>query len=321
MYLIAFNDNEFKKAQLILGARVAYMMGRKFEEDDWAHVYCKAKGIPAGTWSNLNADVEYNGLSLELKQIKRSESEALMNDCGTELMHPSLTRKVGLRILTDPNESMRDVIRQYQLVLDKRIERIKEKFPLAKPDLRSGWLLYDSSLTEFLYFEESSENLNPDEHRAEWSERASRGNSGRRTNKNLWIYNKKSGNKVWSVTGGGSGTKIQPYFRVPPKGSAGLYYFRVQGIPTLDGKIQIFVTAPTAQQLQSILGEDYLKNINDAIINASGKIAEPRLVETDEPVVEIVVSTEAYTALIEKFPGVSDEHRVQLLCEQLSVKG
>ena len=43
------------------------MMGRKFEEGDWADVYCTAKNIPNRGWSNLNIDVIYNGLGVEHK--------------------------------------------------------------------------------------------------------------------------------------------------------------------------------------------------------------------------------------------------------------
>lgn len=52
--LSAFNAEEKEKAHLYLATHVAEMMGRKFEEGDWAKVYCAAKGIPLGTWSNLS---------------------------------------------------------------------------------------------------------------------------------------------------------------------------------------------------------------------------------------------------------------------------
>lgn len=55
--LLAFSDAERERAFHLLAARVAYMMGRKFEEDDWSRVYCAAKGIPFQKWSNLNIDV------------------------------------------------------------------------------------------------------------------------------------------------------------------------------------------------------------------------------------------------------------------------
>ena len=46
------------------------MMGRKFEEGDWAAVYCTAKNIPNRGWSNLNIDVIYNGLGVEHKMLR-----------------------------------------------------------------------------------------------------------------------------------------------------------------------------------------------------------------------------------------------------------
>ena len=36
--LPAFNQLEFEKAHKLLSTRVAFMMGRKFEEGDWADV-------------------------------------------------------------------------------------------------------------------------------------------------------------------------------------------------------------------------------------------------------------------------------------------
>ena len=43
--LPTFTPEEVSKAHALLATRVAFMMGRKFEEDDWAEVYCRAKGI------------------------------------------------------------------------------------------------------------------------------------------------------------------------------------------------------------------------------------------------------------------------------------
>ena len=44
--LQAFTQAEYEKAHQLLATKVAFMMGRKFEEGDWADVYCGAKGIP-----------------------------------------------------------------------------------------------------------------------------------------------------------------------------------------------------------------------------------------------------------------------------------
>lgn len=57
--LSAFSTDEKAKAHMLLASRVAAMLGRKFEEGDWAVVYHTAKGIPQRGWSNLNIDVMY----------------------------------------------------------------------------------------------------------------------------------------------------------------------------------------------------------------------------------------------------------------------
>ena len=55
--LPCLNPAQFKAAHDYLASRVATMMGRKFEEGDWACVYCAAKSIPLAGWSNLAIDV------------------------------------------------------------------------------------------------------------------------------------------------------------------------------------------------------------------------------------------------------------------------
>ena len=54
--LPAFRKEELERDHVLLATRVAFMMGRKFEEGDWSYVYCKAKEIPEQGWSNLNID-------------------------------------------------------------------------------------------------------------------------------------------------------------------------------------------------------------------------------------------------------------------------
>lgn len=317
MTLSAFTPVEFEKAKSLLAARVAYMMGRKLEEADWAHVYCKARSLEALGWSNLNADVTVEGLSLEHKMMRCSESEAIKNHCGTRMMHPALTRRVSLPDIEDPDKAMRAVIAGYQKVLDER-NRKAVAISDGKPvELRSGWLLYDSSLSEFLYFEERSRNLNPKKHRAVWSERVKKGEGGRRGNRNLWIYDEND-QKVWSVTGGSSGTKIQPYFKVPAANDKNLCYFRVQGEPLTSGTVRVWVTTSTARNLQQILGELDTQRVSDAILNVSASDEILSSTEECEEVRELVIGQSAYSILKQKFLGVSDEHCFQLLCKRLT---
>lgn len=67
--LAAFTSEQKAWAKVLLATTVAKMMGRKFEEDDWAAVYCRTKGIPKGNWSNLHIDVMHEGLGIEHKML------------------------------------------------------------------------------------------------------------------------------------------------------------------------------------------------------------------------------------------------------------
>ena len=75
--LPAFSPDERSVAHTLLASRVASMMGRKFEEGDWAAVYHGAKGIPDQGWSNLNVDVMYNGLGIEHKMLCVQSNKSL----------------------------------------------------------------------------------------------------------------------------------------------------------------------------------------------------------------------------------------------------
>src|SRR5215831_8113244 len=93
--LKAFSDEEFKRAKVLLATQVAHMMGRKMEEGDWTHVYCLAKGIPPTGWSNLNIDVNYQGLGVEHKLLRPSV-RSIKAVCGTTMMHPAATRSIRI---------------------------------------------------------------------------------------------------------------------------------------------------------------------------------------------------------------------------------
>lgn len=229
-----------------------------------------------------------------------------------------VTRRVSLPDKGDANEAMRLVIAGYQKVLDERRAKALAISNGRPVELRSGWLLYESSLSEFLYWEEPTVNLNPTEHKAVWKERVARGEGGRRGNKNLWIYNKATGRKVWSVTGGGSGTKIQPYFTVPTADDENLCYFRVQGEMLAGDTVRVWITEPTARTLKGILGDLDPERLSDAILKAAATAPSLAATEDHERVQELVILHAAYIALKEKFPGVSDEHCFQLLCKRLA---
>ena len=93
--LSAFSSEEREIAHSLLATRVAYMMGRKLEEGDWAEVYCRAKNIPLQGWSNLHIDVMHNLLGVEHKMYRVRSDQDISTYCGQHLMHPSELAQFG----------------------------------------------------------------------------------------------------------------------------------------------------------------------------------------------------------------------------------
>jgi hypothetical protein len=87
--LEAFSQEEVLRVHLLLASRVAVMHGRKFEEGDWASIYCGAKGIKDEGWSNLNIDIMHNNLGVEHKMLCVRSDKLIQELCGTTLMHPA----------------------------------------------------------------------------------------------------------------------------------------------------------------------------------------------------------------------------------------
>lgn len=315
--LSAFSAEEKQTAKVLLATQVAMMMGRKFEEGDWSSVYCRAKGIPEREWSNLHIDVMHEGLGVEQKMLCVRPKRSLLEFAGTTPMHPSATRSIRIASTdVDPNDAMRDVLHQYKELIELRTHKVREASGKKTADMRTGWLLWERSLTEFLYFEEPMIAPNPDEFYAEWNERGAEG--ARKGSKNLWIYEAGSGKKRYSITTN-AGAKIQPYFDVPPPNDENLYFFRVQGEDIGAGKIQIWITTATARQLESILGELGSEVLSNAILKAALQFAEHIRDDSEGSkfAIPVEITADAYAKLIDTWGGVSDEHRAQLLVQTL----
>lgn len=319
--LKAFSDKEAQMAKVFLATQVASMMGRKLEEGDWTKVYCQAKNIPESTWSNLHVDVNYDGLGLEIKllRIAQLRDRPIKTVCGTTLMHPAATRSIRIDDLNaEPNAVMYDVFSQYAELIRQRTERVRSTAPEKTPDMRTGWLIWEDNLTEFLYFEEKTIPPNPKDYYAQWNETAARG--ARKPSKSLWIYQKQTNQKRYSVTTS-AGIKIQPYFDVPSPSDSDLFYFRVQSEPISEDTICLWVAAQTANALKQILGSLERDRVSAAIIEAlSGQHITPipLKMSQEDLAVSIPISLEAHQILINSWDAVSDEHRAQLLLKALA---
>ena len=316
--LPAFTERQKETAHVILATQVVFMMGRKLEEADWSSVYCRAKGIPERGWSNLNIDVMYKGLGVEHKMLRVGSDAPIKTLCGTALMHPSATRSIRIASTdADPNQVMADVLTQYARNLDERRAKLREDCPDKEPDLRTGWLLWQTGLTEFMYFEEETLNPDPTDYFAEWKE--SGGTGARKPSKNLWIYEKETGRKRYSVTTA-AGAKIQPYFDVPPPNHPNLYIFRVQGEEIASGIIRIWVGASTARELEQLVGSLTPEKLMEVIASVAGEAEEggATVSAAREQATPIILTSESYRLLVAAFPGaVSDEHLAQLLVGRL----
>lgn len=316
--LPAFQGKQKETAHALLATHVAFMMGRKFEEGDWSSVYCRAKGIPERGWSNLNIDVMYKGLGVEHKMLRVAPDQPIHSFCGTRQMHPSATRSIRISSTdANANEVMKDVLAQYADLINERRAKVREDAGGKEADLRTGWLLWQSSLREFLYFEEEMVPPDPNDYFAEWRES---GGGSRKKSKNLWVYEKETGQKRYSITTS-AGAKIQPYFDVPPPNDPNVHIFKVQGEEIGTGVVRIWVAASTARELRRIVGELTKDNLSVIIATvAAEQTEEPSAHKVGrEEAVPLTLTLESYNLLVASFPNaVSDEHMAQLLVTRLN---
>lgn len=317
--LPAFTDDERRKAHELLATRVAFMMGRKFEEGDWSDIYCEAKGIPQNRWSNLNIDIMAGNKGIEQKMLCYKSGVSILDACGQTFMHPSATRSIRISSdAIDPNEAMKSVLEQYAELIRQRAEKVLEQSGgAAEADMRTGWLLWQEDLHEFLYFEERMTVPDPDNYYAEWTERSSRGL--RKKSRSLWIYEKDTGVKRYSVTTD-AGAKIQPYFDVPSPRESNLYHFVVIGEAVSDDAVQLWITEPTYLNLLTVLGEEPgAEKLSRMVLDVSENLRGKSFAEnyTYEKARNVLLSKEAYAALQESLPGVNDDHSIRMLVDYL----
>ena len=238
---------------------------------------------------------------------------------GTTQMHPSATRSIRVPSLAlDANEAMKDILTQYADLIQKRRAKVHQQNTTGQPeDMRTGWLLWQESLRQFLYFEEPMVEPRPEDYYAKWKEHNSDGGV-RKPSKSLWIYEKLSGRKRYSITTT-AGAKIQPYFDVPPPDDPHVYLFTVIGEQIMTGQIRVWLTQSTSQELKRLVGSLDIDVVSNAILKTIGKVeqVETPLAAVEEQGVSVLLREDAYQALIEAFPGVSDEHSFQMLLEQM----
>lgn len=317
--LSAFTESEVKIATDLLSAKVSTMLGRKMEEDDWDFVYCNTKKIPQTEWSNLHIDINHNGLGVEHKMLRVTRSGSILNECGTTKMHPAGTRSIRIPEENDPNKAMLDILNQYNEYIDSRAKNVLLNSENNTVDIRTGWLLWKDTLEEFLYFEEEMLKPDPYLYYAEWSITPARGS--RKSSKSLWIYNKETGRKKFSVTTT-AGAKIQPYFDVPAPNDKNLYHFKVQGVLVDGGLVKVWLTRSTAKNLELLLGSLDTEKLSNAIDQFNGKetVTQDGFTTAESIAVPILIKESSYSKLKTIFTPISDEYMLQQFVIQLGGK-
>jgi hypothetical protein len=211
---------------------------------------------------------------------------------------------------------MREILQQYGERIRERTEKVRAEAPEGnEPDMRTGWLLWQESLRQFLYFEERMKAPNPEDYTARW---VGSGGGARLASRNLWIYDRATNRKRFSVTTA-AGAKIQPYFDVPLPDDPNLYLFTVIGEVILGGRIRCWVTRTTLEDLRSLLGKVDSETIGRAVQQHLAKLSPAEagpLVQ--DPAESIEISAETYELLTSRLPGVNDDHCFQLLIRAIT---
>ena len=195
-----------------LRARLRHVPGGgKLEEDYWANVYRTAKKIQGeDKWSNMPfQDFIHKGIGVEWKLLRRNNPIA---DQGKTIMHPAATRTIKYDPSQTAEQCKNVVLNQWAAKISNFRERVRATSKDGRmADIRWGILLWSPNLDEFLYFEEELVEPKPSEFRADWEDGNHRGNRTR----NLYIYDRTTDAKRYSVTLPEKGAKIQPYFTIP----------------------------------------------------------------------------------------------------------
>lgn len=315
--LPAFTAGEYEAVHHALASKVAFMMGRKLEEGDWTEVYCRGKNIPVPEWSNLNLDVIHNGLGLEIKLYKpgRQVSESY----GLTFMHPALTRSIRIPATEDAYSVMQEVLGQYASNLQARREFVANKCSGCDVSMRTGWLLWQTDLRDFVYFEEETLAPDPGDYIAEWHRNPAKGQ--RKATRSLWLYDKETKQKRYSVTTD-AGAKIQPYFDVPPQSDPHVYFFRVQGEEIVPGLVRLWVPASTAMELKRLIGSLETNQLDTFIADTIASLETPQHTyeRSYDKAVAIEMSVKTYGLLAETFTdAVNDAHIIQMLLHSVSM--
>ena len=169
-------------------------------------------------------------------------------------MHPAATRTISYDPSKPAEECKKVILKQWAATISDFRERVRRTAADKRSaDIRWGVLLWAPTLEEFLYFEEELLEPDPAAFKAEWVEGNHRGNATR----NLYIYERASGAKRYSITLPEKGAKIQPYFDVPTVAN-GAHHFKISRVDTRP----LIVQQQTTERW--LLGQATLEEVREA---------------------------------------------------------
>ena len=265
--VLAFTESEANAVQRMLEKLVRALRevpgGGKIEEGYWSYIYHTVRDAPIGTWSNLTMrDFCYAGLGVEMKLLRRRSPIA---EQGHSLMHPAATRTIAFNPLLDAETCKIQILEQFASQIREFRSRVSETCLDCQPDIRWGIFLWSPKLDEFLYFEETIKEPDPNDFVAQFIEGKHRGKPTR----NLHIFEKGTGIKRFSVTMPAKGAKLQPYFDVPLV-DEGAYTFRIPN----DGRKAIWLKNETIDAIQKA-SKNYDQDMDNLIISALRALVGP----------------------------------------------
>jgi hypothetical protein len=232
-----------------------------------------------------------------------------------------MTRSIRIGDLNgDPLTEMNSVFSQYRELLSSRRAKVAELNDGQKDgvELRTGWLLWQTSLREFLYFEEPTHIPNSEDYTAEWVES---GGGSRKGSRNLWIYEKASGKKRYSVTTS-AGAKIQPYFDVPPPSDPNIYHWTVIGESIRDGVVRVWLSRRTVSMLSDLVGSELTVDaVSDFVLGRASELTDTHASITPKgldatAIMPVSILEDVYVRLTTALPSENDEHMFQELLER-----
>lgn len=209
----------------------------KIREEHWISIYRAAHGVVGNRpTTKPMGDYYFQGKAIEFKV--KGVSEPIK--CQGEKLSHVITRVVEWNEKAAEEKSKIDVLKQLEThedLLYSLAENSADEVSGIEPVARYGVLLYNPTLEEFLYSEQDIEKLNPASFYAE------------KHNGSLWIFERESKIKRFSITGHTHGAKIQRYLDVPEVGK-GSYYFKVEN----DGSKPIWLSPETYNTLSTMAG-------------------------------------------------------------------